>query len=301
MRRCADAELIPRSTLAWRLAALVLGLTVALAASPTLASVPALDERSALQLAEAAIGRMVPDVTLLDRQGRPVRLSSYRGKPLLVSFIYTGCFQICPAQTRILHEATKGLSVMLGAEQFNVISIGFNQPMDSYQALRSFAAQHRIDQPNWEFLSPSRTVIDELTRAFGFSFVATPAGFDHVLGVTVVDPQGRIQAQVYGERIRADALGEPLRRLMRDQPLTRESGLAGVIERVRILCTVYDPDTGQYRYDYKLIAELIGGLLFFGAMLVYGLLEWRDKRRARRRSTPYAAQMPALPVARDGA
>jgi len=34
--------------------------------------------------------------------------------------------------------------------------------------------------------------------------VATPAGFDHVLGVTVVDAGGRIRAQVYGDRLRAD-------------------------------------------------------------------------------------------------
>ena len=34
---------------------------------------------------------------------------------------------------------------------------------------------------------------------------------------------------------------------------------------MRILCTVYDPETGEYRYDYKLIFEIIGGALFFTA------------------------------------
>ena len=36
-----------------------------------------------------------------------------------------------------------------------------------------------------------------------------------------------------------------------------------MVERVRILCTVYDPETGEYRYDYGLIFEIIGGLTFF--------------------------------------
>jgi protein SCO1 len=254
-----------------------------LSAPALLAAVPALDEREALRAGEAAIGRTVPDITLQDREGRPVRLADYRGKPLLVSFIYTGCFQVCPTQTRALHEAVKGLDAMLGAHQFNVVSIGFNQPFDSAEAMRSFARQHRIDEPNWEFLSPPRERVDALTNAFGFSFVATPAGFDHVLGVSVVAPDGRIHAQVYGDRLRADQLGVPLRQLILGAPPpTQASTLATLVERVRILCTVYDPDTGEYRYDYKLIFELIGGALFFSSVLIYGLLEWRDQRRARR-------------------
>ncbi len=251
-------------------------------------TVPTLDEGEALRLSEAAIGRSVPDVTLQDRQGRPVRLASYRGKPLLVSFIYTGCFQVCPIQTRALHEAVKGLDRMLGPHQFNVVSIGFNQPDDSPLAMRAFAAQQRIDYPNWEFLSPSAAQVDVLTRAFGFSYVATPAGFDHVLGVTVVDAHGRIHSQVYGDRLRADQLGGPLRQLLLDVPAPAASTLSTLVERVRILCTVYDPDTGEYRYDYKLIFEIIGGLLFFGSVAIYFLLEWRDRRRARKRSCAVA-------------
>ena len=243
---------------------------------------PSLDEREAVRQGQAAIGRVVPDLMLLDRQARPVRLAAYRGKPLLVSFVYTGCFQICPTQTRALHDAVKGLDRMLGTQQFNVVSIGFNQPFDDPPAMRAFAAQQRIGAPNWEFLSPPRDAVRTLTEAFGFSYVATPAGFDHVLGVSVVDAQGRIHAQVYGDRLRAEQLGKPLRELLIVAPPVADSTLAAAVERVRILCTVYDPDTGEYRYDYKLIFELIGGALFFGSVLVYFLLEWRDRRRARR-------------------
>ena len=267
--------------------ALLIAASLALTASAPLArqpgEVPTLDEREALRVSEAAIGRAVPDLVLQDREGRPVRLTDYRGKPLLVSFIYTGCFQVCPTQTRALHEAVKGLDVMLGPHQFNVVSIGFNQPFDSPDAMRSFARQHRIDYANWEFLAPPRERVDMLTKAFGFSHVATPAGFDHVLGVTIVAADGRIHAQVYGDRLRADQLGVPLRQLILDAPPpTQTSALSTLVERVRILCTVYDPDTGEYRYDYKLIFELIGGALFFFSVLIYGLLEWRDQRGARR-------------------
>ena len=77
-------------------------------------TVPRLDEAAALAAGQAVIGTTPPDFTFLDRQGKPVRLSQYRGKPLLVSFIYTGCFQICPTQTRALHDAVRGLDTLLG-------------------------------------------------------------------------------------------------------------------------------------------------------------------------------------------
>ncbi|MFO1293004.1 MAG: SCO family protein [Rubrivivax sp.] len=309
MPRCADLDTAPRALPRWvRLGAAALATAAAAAFVPAVAAlaaqtperagaggtepataetrasggVPRLDEGDALRIGQAAIGREVPDLVLLDRQGRPVRLTDFRGKPLLVSFIYTGCFQVCPTQTRALHEAVQGLRTLLGPQQFNVVSIGFNQPFDDPQAMRAFAAQQRIQVPNWEFLSPPRHQVAELTRAFGFSYVATPAGFDHLLGVTVVDARGRIHAQVYGDRLRADQLGKPLRELLLAAPPAAASTLADMVERVRILCTKYDPDIGAYRYDYKLIFELIGGLLFFGSVAVYFLLEWRHQRRARK-------------------
>jgi protein SCO1/2 len=243
---------------------------------------PGLDQAQALRASQAAVGRQVADFTLLDRQERPVRLSSYRGKPLLVSFIYTGCFEVCPTSTRSLHETVKGLEGRFGDKTFNVVSIGFNQPADSPQALRSFAAQHRISRPNWEFLSPPIAIVDKLTEEFGFRYQATPAGFDHVLQVSLLDADGRIVKQVYGDRVAADLLGEPMKQLLAGAPLPPRAQLDDLIDRVRILCTVYDPETGTYRVDYRIIWEAAGGLTFVLAVLFYMLNEWRVRRRLRR-------------------
>jgi protein SCO1/2 len=243
---------------------------------------PGLDPVQAQRAAQDAIGRRVGDHTLLDREQRPVRLADYRGKPLLVSFIYTGCFQVCPMTTRSLAEAVRALQARIGPHQFNVVSIGFNQPADSPQALKAFAAQHGIDAPNWEFLSPHARNVDALTEDFGFRYQATPAGFDHVLMVTLVDAEGRIVRQLYGDRIAADALGEPMTQLLAGAPLPPQLQLADIVDRVRLLCTVYDPKTGTYRVDYSLALEVAGGLTFILAMALYMLNEWRGRRAARR-------------------
>ncbi len=252
--------------------------------------VPRLDEAVALRTAQAAIGRTVSDYTLLDRQGRPVSLARYRGKPLLVSFVYTGCFQVCPASTRNLKQALEGLDRVVGPDRYQVVSIGFNQPFDSPTAMRVFAAQQRIDRANWEFLSPPAPIVEALTRDFGFSYVATPAGFDHVVGVTVVDAGGRIVAQVLGDRIGAEQIGEPLRALLGRALLPPRPALADVIERVRILCTVYDPETGEYRTNYALLGEVVGGLGFFVTVAAYLIGDWRQRRRAAPRAVALRAR-----------
>lgn len=256
---------------------------LALADTPAEEGTPvSLDQKTALQASQAVIGTTPQDYTFLDREGRPVRLSQYRGKPLLVSFIYTGCFQVCPLTTRSLQSAVEAGRDLFGTDQFNIVSIGFNQPADSYLSLKAFARQYRIDAPNWEFLSPHASIVSSLTREFGFSYLATPAGFDHILQATLLDAQGRIYQQIYGDTLTADSIGEPLRQLITNTPVQRQSGIEDLVDRVRILCTVYDPKTGKYEVKYGLLIEVAGGVTFALAMLWFFISEWLSQRRTRR-------------------
>ena len=239
-----------------------------------------LDEKAAFALSQGAVGKQVGDFVLLDRQGRPVELSRYRGKPLLVTFIYTACFQVCPTITRNLQKAVDSTVSVMGADRFNVVSIGFNQPFDSPAALRDFARQYGIHLPNWEFLSPAPAIVGDLTTNFGFSYVATPAGFDHINQVTLVDATGRIVRQVYGEKFTAEELAEPLKLLITGSAIPPEAGtLQEIMERVRILCSIYDPLTGRYRTNYSLYFQFAGFLTFVGFMIYLSINFWRNRRR----------------------
>ncbi len=164
--------------------------------------------------------------------------------------------------------------------------------------MKAFALQQRITAPNWNFLSPHSASVAALTRDFGFEYRPTQAGFDHLLQVSIVDTEGRLVAQVYGDDFSADRLGEPLRLLLRNQPLPPRLGLADIVERVRLLCSVYDPATGTYRVSYALAIEIAGGITFAIAMLWFFALEWRDRRRAHRaQRAASTARPPAVPAA----
>ena len=239
-----------------------------------------LDNKAAFALSQGAIGKPVGNHVLLDRQGRPTRLADYKGKPLLVNFIYTACFQVCPTTTKNLQKAVENTVGMLGANRFNVVSIGFNQPFDSPQAMKDFAQQHGIHLPNWEFLSPAAAIVDELTRDFGFSFVATTAGFDHLNQVTIVDAEGKIFRQIYGEKFTAADLAEPLKAMITGAPIPPQtSTLAELVDRVRIICSVYDPISGRYRTNYALYFEIAGFISFTFFML---WLAWSFMRKHRK-------------------
>lgn len=236
-----------------------------------------LDREAALAKSQAAVGRSLPPLVLRDRAGKPLDLSSLRGKPLLVNFIYTGCFEVCPTITRNLQKAVEGTVNALGADRFTIVSIGFNQPFDSPQAMNSYALQQGVRLPNWLFLSPETKDVEALTATFGFSYVQNPAGFDHLNQVTLLDSEGRIVRQIYGESFTADMLVEPLKSLVVGNALpAQRSTVAELMDRVRILCSVYDPKSGQYRVDYTLFME-IGGFLTF--LIGLGYVFWRERRR----------------------
>ena len=148
----------------------------------------ALDYDSALARSEAAIGRDVADYALTDSGGRRVRMTDFRGKPLAVSFVYTGCGQICPTTTKFLDQAVRQAARDLGDDAFNVATIGFNLPFDNPAAMDHFAKQQGIARANWKFLSPDSGSVERLTGDFGFAYAANAGGFDHVAQVTIVDP-----------------------------------------------------------------------------------------------------------------
>jgi protein SCO1/2 len=240
----------------------------------------AFEARTAVERSQAAIGKRLGDHTLTDVDGRPARLASYRGKPLIVSFVYTGCFQVCPTTTRFLERAIREAQRALGAGTFNVVTVGFNLPFDTPAAMRDFQKRHAIDIANWRFLAGDATTIDALARDVGFAWIPTASGFDHVTQATIVGGDGRVVRQVYGESFELPMFVAPLRELVIGEPAPAQT-LADIVERVRVICTVYDPRAGRYRLDYALFVEIFVGLSMLVATVWYLAGEWRRQRTAR--------------------
>ena len=245
--------------------------------------VAAFDEKLALQESQAAIGRTLGEYTLRDHEGRAVRLSELRGKPLVVHFIYTGCFQVCPTSTQFLAKAVAEAERTLGEGAFRVATIGFNLPFDTPQSMKDFRRRFGLASPNWLFLTPEAETLPRLAAELGFRYEPTAAGFDHLLQASIVDAGGTIYRQVYGESFDAPLFVGPLLQLAQNAPVPAGS-LQGFLEQVRLLCTVYDPAAGRYRLNYVILIELfVGATIMLGGIALVAV-EWRRRRRAQRGS-----------------
>lgn len=244
-------------------------------ARPDGASALALDPEEALRISQAAIGRNLSDHVLVDRSNREVRIGDYRGKPLLVSLIYTSCYHSCSVFTRYLGEIVEVAREALGEDAFSVVTIGFDAVNDTPARMALYASGQGIDTSNWSFLSGDVQTMQRLTDEVGFTYAASPKGFDHMAQVSVIDASGKIYRQVYGDRFEPPALVEPLKELVFGlEP--GSSALDRWVDNVRLFCTIYDPSIGRYRFDYSIFVAMIVGFLCLLSIAVFIVRAWRQ-------------------------
>ena len=239
---------------------------------------PEYDKKSALDISQSAIGQPLSYYTLRDTNGQPFALESLRGKPLVISMIYTSCHHICPMITRNLAETIDVAQEALGEDSFNVVTVGFDWRVDTPARLAEFETRLGMDRiAGWHFLAGDAESIDRLSENLGFLFYPSAKGFDHLAQATVIDADGRIYRQVYGVDVETTALVEPLKELVFDTPRS-----AGFIEHwvstFKLFCTVYDPNSDRYRFDYSIFTAIFIGVLCLGMVAVFIAREWRRAR-----------------------
>lgn len=228
------------------------------AASPAAAELAA---ESAYELSQAAIGRKVGDHVLRDQASQPLPLAQFRGKPLVVSLIFTSCSTVCPITTDYLLEQVRDVRKTLGDDSFAVLTFGFDASGDRPAQLAAFANTHRLNGvPEWYIASADEATTEALLADLGFSFEAAAGGFDHITQTSILDAEGKVYRQLYGETYPLQLLMEPLKDLVLGLT-TRSIAPSDLWDRLTFICTVYNPATGAYRFDYSIFFGI-----FFGAL-----------------------------------
>lgn len=240
-------------------------------------SSPVIDEKVALKASQAAIGRQLNDYVFHASDGRRVKLSDYFDRPLVISLIYTSCFHVCPTITRNLAKAVKKARNALGQESFTVLTIGFDTPVDTPQAMAVFATNQSIDFPKWNFLSTDSETMQRLTRDLGFSYQRSPKGFDHMTQATIVKRGGEVYVQVYGELIKTPVFVEPLKQLVFGEK-PEDTAVTSLTNKVKLFCTTYDPATDSYHFDYSLFIGIFVGFTVIGGGFWFLFKEYRRNK-----------------------
>jgi protein SCO1/2 len=100
--------------------------------------------------------------------------------------------------------------------------------------------------------------------------------------ITIVDASGRIHRQIYGGAFEPPQLMEPLKDVVfgRSRPI---DDLGSLIDKVRLFCTIYDPNSGRYHFDYSLFIGIAIGTACLSLVARLLVREWRRSARARPR------------------
>lgn len=248
-------------------------LLVAASATPALDAAD-YDRKDAVEVSQAVIGQRLGEHRLRDIDGQAFELSRLSGSPLVVSLIYTSCHHVCPLITKNLARTVDIAHDALGDDAFAVVTVGFDWKVDTPERMRQYAHQQGVERSNWHFLAADAESIGALSASLGFQFYPSAKGFDHLAQTTIVDGDGLIYRQVYGVDIDTQSLVEPLKELVFDTP-PRAGMLRSWLDTFKLFCTVYDPNSDRYRFDYSIFMTIFAGTLSLGAVLVFIIREWR--------------------------
>ncbi len=233
---------------------------------------------TALSISQEAIGNRIGNYTVTDIHGRQINLAELRGKPMVLSLIFTSCHQICPMSTRHLAKVVDKARAALGHDSFTAVVVGFDTPVDTPEAMRYFGEQQGIADADWKLFSISAADVDKLTHDVGLVYFPSARGFDHIIQATVIDAEGRVYRQVYGQVFDTPLLVEPLKDLVLGRPQPSQTFISDLVNKIRFFCTTYDPVRDGYYFDYSLFVGL-----FIGASIIIFVSVWMIKEMLYRR------------------
>lgn len=152
--------------------------------------------------AEAKEGDLVPNFALQNQDGKAIHFKDYRGKALLLTFIYTRCPlpDYCDLMSNNFAQIDRQLQQDANLYgKTHLLSISIDPAYDTPQVLRSYGAAHteRYEKEtfqHWEFASGEQ--VKAAAQFFGLRYFADQDQIIHGLRTVIVTPEGKV-AKVY--------------------------------------------------------------------------------------------------------
>jgi len=162
----------------------------------------------------ARIGTLVPDLRLVDQDGAPIGLAGYRGRVLVLTFIYTRCPvpEFCPRMMTRLSELDDRLAAdPTLLEQTQLLAISFDPEFDTPEVLRYYGKGWVKDRGRGRFdrfalASGSAEQVKAAADFFGVAFWNEAGQIVHTFCTAVIDADGRLAALFDGNEWTTDEL-----------------------------------------------------------------------------------------------
>lgn len=156
-----------------------------------------------------APGDAVPDFRVTNQDGKVLPLSSFRGKALLITFIYTRCplGDFCPKMSKNLAaieaELCRNPQLCAGTE---LLSLSFDPVFDTPSVLRAYGRTYVGDVgfKHWQFAAPAPAALSAVEHFFNLGVTGSDASITHSLSTTLIGPDGKVVAWYPGNEWSVD-------------------------------------------------------------------------------------------------
>jgi protein SCO1 len=87
-------------------------------------------------------GVRAPEFNLRDQDGRRFSMADYRGRPVIVTFLYTHCKDTCPVEARLINQAVREIG-----KPTSVVAFSVDPANDTGASVHAFLRKEQISEP----------------------------------------------------------------------------------------------------------------------------------------------------------
>ena len=162
-----------------------------------------------------AVPQPLPSFTLTNQAGQVIRAEELRGRAVVMSFVFTRCYEVCPLITAQLARAQAEVRSAGLSSTVRFVSITVDPGIDTPDVLQRYAARVGADTATWDFLTGHPDEVGRVVREMGVFTTNDRGRLGHETLVLFVNPRGEIVRRYTGvEHLAAQILDE-VRRLSR--------------------------------------------------------------------------------------
>jgi protein SCO1/2 len=145
------------------------------------------------------VGEHVPSLPLVNQDGRTIHLDDFKGKALLVTFIYTRCPlpNFCPRLSSQFAKIHDDLAkTPEDYRKTHLLTITFDPRYDTAPVLRKYGLAYLDDDPSgfayWDFAFITAGDLRKLADAFGLMYFEQDNQISHTMNIVLIAPDGTV-------------------------------------------------------------------------------------------------------------
>ena len=141
-------------------------------------------------------GDAIPSFSIVDQDDQPVSLETFRGRPFVLTFIFTRCPvpKFCPLMTNNFAELQQAIQTGTGAvAATRLLSVTLDPVYDTPQILKEYGASQKANPAVWKFATGKPEEIDALIAAFSVYRQTEGGTISHGLATILADSDGTIK------------------------------------------------------------------------------------------------------------